>query len=135
MPASRSPIVVVAPDSFKGSLDAPAICAAIARGVHRVWPDAEVRACPMADGGEGTLDAVLSCGGQRQTMRVAGAGGAQRTAAYGIVAAPEGATAIIEAAEIVGITDPDGMATGVTARSTEGVGAMIRALLDTGVHL
>jgi glycerate kinase len=134
MPPSRPPIVVVAPDSFKGSLAAPAVCAAIARGVRRVWPDAKIRACPMADGGEGTLDAVLSCGGQRHTMRVAGAGGAQRNAAYGIVAAPEGATAIIEAAEIVGITDPDGMATGVTARSTEGVGAMIRALLDTDVR-
>jgi len=134
MPPLRPPIVVVAPDSFKGSLAAPAVCAAIARGLRRVWPDAEIRACPMADGGEGTLDAVLSRGGQRQTMSVAGAGGAQRSAAYGIVAAPEGATAIIEAAEIVGITDPGGMATEVTARSTEGIGAMIRALLDTGVR-
>ena len=62
MPPSRPPIVVVAPDSFKGSLAAPAVCAAIARGVRRVWPDAEIRACPMADGGEGTLDAVLSRG-------------------------------------------------------------------------
>ena len=134
MPPLRPPIVVVAPDSFKGSLAAPAVCAAIARGLRRVWPDAEIRACPMADGGEGTLDAVLSRGGQRQTMSVAGAGGAQRSAAYGIVAAPEGATAIIEAAEIVGITDPGGMATEVTARSTEGIGAMIRALVDTGVR-
>ena len=66
MPVSRPPIVVVAPDSFKGSLAAPAICAAVARGLRRVWPDAEVRACPMADGGEGTLDAVLSCGGERR---------------------------------------------------------------------
>ena len=134
MPPLRPPIVVVAPDSFKGSLAAPAVCAAIARGLRRVWPDAEIRACPMADGGEGTLDAVLSRGGQRQTMSVAGAGGAQRSAAYGIVAAPEGVTAIIEAAEIVGITDPGGMATEVTARSTEGIGAMIRALVDTGVR-
>ena len=87
----------------------------------------------MADGGEGTLDAVLSRGGRRHDI-VAGAGGAQRSAAYGIVAAPEGATAIIEAAEIVGITDPGGIATEVTARSTGGMGAMIRVLLDTGVR-
>src|SRR4029079_2370336 len=98
MPPPRPPIVVFAPDSFKGSLAAPAVCAAIARGLRRVWPDAEIRACPMADGGEGTLDAVLSRGGERHTMSVAGAGGAQRSAGYGIVAAPEGATAIIEAA-------------------------------------
>jgi len=44
MPPLRPPIVVVAPDSFKGSLAAPAVCAAIARGLRRVWPDAEIRA-------------------------------------------------------------------------------------------
>jgi glycerate kinase len=134
MPASRPPVIVVAPDSFKGSLDAPAICAAVARGLRRVWPDAEVRACPMADGGEGTLDAVLSRGGERRVRGVTGAGGAQRAVAYGIVAAPEGATAIIEVAEIVGITDPDGMAVAVSARSTGGVGELIVALLDAGVR-
>jgi len=134
MPASRPPVIVVAPDSFKGSLDAPAICAAVARGLRRVWPDAEVRACPMADGGEGTLAAVLSRGGERRVRGIAGAGGNQRCAAYGIVAAPEGATAIIEVAEIVGITDPDGLAVAVTARSTGGVGELIVALLDAGVR-
>jgi len=134
MPRAQPPIVVIAPDSFKGSLAAPAICAAIARGLARVWPDVEIRACPMADGGEGTLDAVLSRGGERKTREVTGAGGKTRTAAYGIVDAAEGATAIVEAAEIVGITDPDGMALDVTARSTAGVGEMIRALLDAGVR-
>lgn len=134
MPASRPPVVVVAPDSFKGSLDAPAVCAAVARGLRRVWPDVEVRACPMADGGEGTLAAVLSRGGERRGRSVSGAGGAQRAAAYGIVAAPEGTTAIIEVAEIVGITDPDGMAVAVSARSTGGVGELIVALLDAGVR-
>ena len=134
MPASRAPVVVVAPDSFKGSLDAPAICAAIARGLRRVWPDAEVRACPMADGGEGTLDAVLSRGGERRTRTVTGAGGQPRTASYGVVEATDGLTAIIEVAEIVGITDADGMAVAVTARSTGGVGELIAALLDAGVR-
>ena len=134
MPRAQPPIVVIAPDSFKGSLAAPAICAAIARGLVRVWPDVEIRACPMADGGEGTLDAVLTRGGERKTRQVTGAGGKTRTAAYGIVDAAEGATAIVEAAEIVGITDPDGMALDVTARSTAGVGEMIRALLDAGVR-
>ena len=134
MQSSRPPIVVVAPDSFKGSLAAPAICTAIARGLKRVWPDVEIRACPMADGGEGTLDAVLSRGGDRKTRGVTGAGGKERTAAYGIVDAAEGTTAIIEAAEVVGITDPAGMAVEVTGRSTTGVGELIRALLDEGVR-
>jgi len=134
MPSSRPPIVVIAPDSFKGSLAAPQICAAVARGLRRVWPDVEIRACPMADGGEGTLDAVLSRGGERKTRAVTGAGGKQRTAAYGLVDAREGTTAIIEAAEIVGITDAAGMAADVTARSTTGVGELIGALLESGVR-
>jgi glycerate kinase len=134
MDASHSPIVVIAPDSFKGSLSAPGVCAAIARGLGRVWPDVEVRSCPMADGGEGTLDAVLTRGGERKTREVTGAGGSKRSAAYGIVAAGEGTTAIVEAAEIVGITDADAMAVDATARSTTGMGEMIRALLDAGVR-
>ena len=134
MQASRPPLVVIAPDSFKGSLSAPDICAAIARGLSRVWAAVEIRACPMADGGEGTLDAVLSRGGRRKTREVAGASGRPRTAAYGIVDAPEGLTAIIEAAEIVGITDAEGMAVDVAERSTAGVGQMIRALLEEGVR-
>jgi glycerate kinase len=132
--AARVPAVVVAPDSFKGSLDAPAVCAAIAVGLGRVWPGVEVRARPMADGGEGTLDAVLTRGGERRTRTITGAAGKPHPAAFGIVAAPEGSTAIIEAAQIVGITDPDGMAAGVTERSTRGVGEMIVALLDAGIR-
>jgi len=134
MPAARPPIVVIAPDSFKGSLDAPSVCAAIASGLRRAWPDVQIRACPMADGGEGTLDAVLSRGGERRRRDVAGAGGSLRTARYGIVATPDGATAIIEAAEIVGITDVSGMSVSVTERTTRGIGELMRALLDAGVR-
>ena len=122
MPAARSPSVVLAPDSFKGSLDAPAVCAAIARGLARVWPGANVRACPMADGGEGTLDAILSRGGTRRTRGSCPApGGAPHTAAYGLLDAPEGRTAVIEVAQVVGITDAEGMAAPVGDRSTRGV--------------
>jgi glycerate kinase len=134
MPAARQPIVVIAPDSFKGSLDAQAVCEAIARGLRRVWPDAGIRACPMADGGEGTLGAVLSRGGERRQREVTGAGGKPRVAAYGIVNSREGVTAVIEAAEVVGITDLDGMSLPVTARATQGIGELIRVLLDADVR-
>jgi len=137
MPASGSPIVVVAPDSFKGSLSAPAVCAAIARGLARVWPEAEIRARPMADGGEGTLDAVLSAvgaSGQRRAQIVGGAGGAPVSAAWGLLDGPEGRTAVIEIAEVVGITDAEGMRAPVGARSTRGVGELMRALLDLGIR-
>ncbi len=63
------PVIVVAPDKFKGSLTAPAVAAAIEQGLRRVWPDAGIRACPMADGGDGTLDTILSRGGDPRTAR------------------------------------------------------------------
>lgn len=78
-----SPIVVIAPDSFKGSLSAEQVANAIAAGVARARPDALVRRCPMADGGEGTLDALLAHGGTRRTLRVPGASLAPRDAAVG----------------------------------------------------
>ncbi|MFC6313399.1 glycerate kinase, partial [Paraburkholderia dipogonis] len=69
MPNSpSSPVVVIAPDSFKGSLSAEQVAQAIAAGIKRASPAAEVRICPMADGGEGTLDAMLTRGGERRTL-------------------------------------------------------------------
>jgi glycerate kinase len=126
------PIVVIAPDSFKGSLSASTAAMAIAQGLARVWPDAELRLSPMADGGEGTLDAILSRGGQRRSARVSGAGGMPVDAAYGSIDA--GTTAVIEAAQVVGLTDPAGTAVDVERRSTKGVGELIRAAFDAGAR-
>jgi len=128
---ARPLIVVIAPDSFKGSIAAPDTASAIAEGLRRVWPGAELRLCPMADGGEGTLDAVLSRGGQRLTARVNGAAGKTVEAGYGIVG--EGKIAIIEAAQIVGLTDPDGTVIDVEQRSSRGIGELMAKLLDSGV--
>ncbi|WP_042298843.1 glycerate kinase [Paraburkholderia kururiensis] len=128
---SVAPVVVIAPDSFKGSLSAAEVAAAIAEGVRRARPDATVRLCPMADGGEGTLDALLSHGGVRRILSVRGAAGTAREAAVGLL---EDGSAIVETAEIVGITDADGMSVPVEARSTRGMGEAIRSLLDAGVR-
>lgn len=128
---SVAPVVVIAPDSFKGSLSAAEVAAAIAEGVRRARPDATVRLCPMADGGEGTLDALLSHGGVRRILSVHGAAGTAREAAVGLL---EDGSAIVETAEIVGITDADGMSVPVEARSTRGMGEAIRSLLDAGVR-
>jgi glycerate kinase len=130
-PFPSAPVVVIAPDSFKGSLSAQQVTDAIAAGLRRARPDAIVRGCPMADGGEGTLDAMLAHGGTRRTLAVPGASLAPREAAAGLVDAH---TAIIETAEVVGITDPVGMAVPVEARSTRGMGEAIRQLLDEGVR-
>ncbi|RKP52618.1 glycerate kinase [Trinickia fusca] len=128
---SAAPIVVIAPDSFKGSLSAAAVADAIALGIRRARPDAVVRLCPMADGGEGTLDAMLAQGGTRSMLRVHSAGTALREAATGLL--PDG-SAVIETAEIVGITDAQALETPVQARSTRGMGEAIGQLLDAGVR-
>lgn len=125
------PIVVVAPDSFKGSLSAQQVAQAIAEGVRRALPEATVRLCPMADGGEGTLDAMLARGGERRVLNVRGAAQAEREAAVGLL--PDG-SAVIETAEIVGITDPVAMRADVEARDTRGMGEAVRLLLDAGAR-
>ena len=129
--------IVIAPDSFKGSLAAHEVAAAIARGVRRAIPDASVRQCPMADGGEGTLDAVLAAVGPRavrRSLQVRGAAGHTIAADYGLLDAAGDVTAVIEAAQVVSITDPQGMAVPVEHRSTDGMGALMAALLDQGVR-
>jgi glycerate kinase len=128
---SSAPVVVIAPDSFKGSLSAEQVAQAIASGVARARPDVIVRICPMADGGEGTLDAMLTGGGERRVLSVRGAAGPVREAATGLTG---DGSAIVETAEIVGITDPVGMGVPVEARSSRGMGEAIRALLDLGVR-
>jgi len=128
---SSAPVVVIAPDSFKGSLSAEQVAQAIAAGITRARPDAVVRICPMADGGEGTLDAMLTGGGERRVLTVRGAAGPLREAATGLLG---DGSAIVETAEIVGITDPVGMGVPVQARSSHGMGEAIRTLLDAGVR-
>lgn len=134
---SPAPVVIVAPDSFKGSLDAPAVCAAIAEGLRRVWPEAEVVAKPIADGGEGTLDAVLASvgpSGQRMHERVHGAAGDPIDAPWGLLERDGATTAVIEIAAIVGITDAAGMRVPASRRSTRGVGELIARLIARGLR-
>jgi glycerate kinase len=128
----RMTTIVIAPDSFKGSIPADAAATAIATGMRRVWPDADLRLRPMADGGEGTLDAVLSRGGMRRTARVSGASGAPLDAGFGLI--DNGATAVIEIAQVVGLTDAAAAAIPVERRGTRGLGELMRLLLDAGVR-
>jgi glycerate kinase len=123
-------VIVIAPDSFKGSLGADEVARAIGVGVLRALPDAELRLRPMADGGEGTLDAILGAhAARRRVIAVHGASGAPVDAAVAILG--EG-TAIIEIAQVVGLTDVAATAVGVMTRDTRGVGELIAAVLDAG---
>src|ERR1700742_4079579 len=67
--------IVVAPDKFKGSLPATQVAAAIAAGLHAGRPGAEVVTIPVADGGEGTVDAAVAAGFERVPVTAAGPGG------------------------------------------------------------
>src|SRR5271165_5864725 len=131
MPSAPPLCVVIAPDSFKGSISAPQATAAIAAGLRRVWGDADLRLVPLADGGEGTLDAVLSAGGMRRMARVSGADQTPVEAAYGVIAAD---TAMIEIAQIVGLTREAVAARAVEQRDTRGVGELMARLLDEGIR-
>src|SRR4051794_1362960 len=100
--------IVIAPDSFKGSLSAADAASAIAAGLRRVWPDADCIAVPMADGGEGTLDACLAAGGERRRAEVSGAAGPVVNAEYGFLERDGRTVALIEVAQVGSITDPSG---------------------------
>lgn len=80
--------IVLAPDSFKESMTAAEAISAMRDGVHAAMPDAECVGVPMADGGEGTVDAVVDAlDGERVTVEVADALGRPVRATYGYVAA------------------------------------------------
>ncbi|MBQ4108532.1 MAG: glycerate kinase, partial [Clostridia bacterium] len=94
---------VVAIDSFKGSLETLESGAAVREAILAVYPEAEVRVCPLADGGEGTVAAVVAAkGGELCHHRVTGPLGEEVTAEYGVI--PEERLAVIEMAAAAGIT-------------------------------
>lgn len=127
-PVQRRPRrVLLAIDSFKGSVSSAQAEAAVAEGVRRVWSDAQVAALPLADGGEGTLDAIAACGGELSTCDVAGPLG-DRVSARMLVDG-EHESAVIEMAEAAGIGYSPCMESAALAASTYGVGElMLRAV-------
>ena len=131
--------IVIAPDSFKGSVSSAAACEAIAEGIRRVIPEAKIVSIPMADGGEGTVDALVqSTGGQFRTLEVTGPLGEPVDAAYGILGTPESKdksktmTAVIEMSAAAGLTLVPKDRRNPLHTTTHGVGQLIRDALDQG---
>ena len=125
--------IVIAPDSFKDSLSAQAVADAIASGLAEVWPDAELVKCPMADGGEGTVEAVLdACEGQWMSAQVSGPLGDSVSAQWGWLA--QSRTAIIEMAMASGLQLLTLKQRDACLTSTEGTGQLISAALDAGAQ-
>ena len=123
--------IVVAPDSFKGSLSALQAAEAIEQGMGKVFPDANIKKIPMADGGEGTAQSLVDAtGGQLLVERVADPLGNEIEAEYGILG--DRTTAVIEMAAASGLTlgpidrrDP-------FVTTTYGRGQLIKAALNRG---
>ena len=124
--------VIIAPDSFKESLSAPGVASAIARGWQSIYPEADIQLCPMADGGEGTVEAVLAAtGGECRELQVCGPLGDPVLAHWGWL--PD-AQAVIEMAAASGLhwvapTQRDARIT-----TTRGTGELILAALDAGAR-
>ncbi|MGW5239031.1 glycerate kinase [Monashia sp. NPDC004114] len=122
------PRVVVAPDKFKGSLGAAAVAGHLAAGVRAGCPDAEIVMIPVADGGDGTVDAAVAAGFRRETVRVTGPTGMPVEASW----ARRGGDAVVELASASGLAlVPQGLPAPLTATS-RGTGEVVRSALDAG---
>lgn len=120
--------LVVAPDKFKGSLTAPEVAERFASGARRADPSVEVIAIPVADGGEGTLDAALAAGFEARTVSVAGPTAVPIDAEFAV----RGDEAVIEMARASGLDLlPDDRKDALGATSL-GTGQLVRAALDAG---
>lgn len=124
--------VVIAPDSFKGSLSALAASQAMERGVRAVFPEAEVRQVPIADGGEGTVEALVTATrGRLEERTVRGPLGEPVRARWGVLG--DGETAVIEMAAASGLPLVPKGRRDPRVTSTAGTGELVRAALDAGL--
>lgn len=123
--------VVIAIDSFKGSLSSLEAGESAARGIKKAYPDATTMIRPLADGGEGTVDAVVTgCGGRLTKVRVTGPLGKPTICPYGII--DETHTAIIEMAGAAGITLVSAQERNPLNTTTYGVGEVILDAIKNG---
>src|ERR1700677_3322282 len=123
--------VVIAPDKFKGTLTAAQVAAHVEAGLERAWPGLRYVQVPVADGGDGTVDAAEAAGYRRVELEVRGPTGRATTAALAF----RGGTAIIESAQASGLSRlPGGAAEPLTA-SSYGVGELIGAAVGMGAEL
>jgi len=125
--------IVIAPDSFKESLTAVEAAQSIRTGLLRAFPQAAYDLVPMADGGEGTVDAMVHATGGRVVYHtVRGPLGRPVQAGYGILG--DGATAVIEMASASGLALVPPRRRKPMIATTYGTGRLIRSALDQGVR-
>ena len=123
--------IVIAPDSFKGSLTALQAAEAIEKGLRDIFPAAEIKKMPMADGGEGTVQSLVDAtGGRRLVERVVNPLGNEIEAEYGILG--DRTSAVIEMAAASGLTLVPSDRRNPLESTTYGTGQLIKAALDRG---
>lgn len=123
--------ITIAIDSFKGSLSSMDAGAAAAEGIRRIYPSANITVRPLADGGEGTVEALVAgMNGVMHSVTVTGPLGAPVCAHYGVI--PDSNTAIMEMSQAAGITQVPAAARNPLYTTTYGVGEMIRDAIEKG---
>jgi glycerate kinase len=122
--------IVIAPDKFKGSLPGAEVAAAIAAGVRAEWPEAELVTVPVADGGDGTVDAAVAAGLERVPVTVDGPTGEPVDTSY----ARRGEVAVIELAGACGLMRLPGGRRAPLAASSFGCGQVLAAALEAGAR-
>lgn len=128
----KNPVFLLAPDSFKESMTAKEVCAAMEAGIKKAIPDAVCIQVPMADGGEGTVQSLVDAtGGTIYQQTVTGPLGHPVTACYGILG--DGETAVIEMASASGIHLVTKETKNPLVTTTYGTGELIKACLDKKV--
>jgi glycerate kinase len=124
---------VIAPNAFKGSLSALEAAEAIAEGVHAALAEADVVLVPIADGGDGTVDALVAAtSGERRTLRVRGPLGDPVDADYGLIEG--GSTAVIEMAKAAGLALLPPHKRDPRITTTFGVGELLQRAYDDGAR-
>jgi len=125
--------VLAAPDKFRGTLTAAQAASAIAAGWRRERPSDEVDEVPMADGGEGTLDALVAAlGGELRSVGVSGPLGDPVDASFGMIVTPSGPTAVIELARASGLALVGEARRNPLRASSRGTGELVVAAAREG---
>lgn len=125
-----APRVLIAADKFKGSLTAPQVAEHLAVGLRAAAPGVRVVAVPVADGGDGTVDAAVTAGFERRTVRVTGPLGDPVDASYAL----RGPSAVVEMAQASGMRHLPADTFAPLTATTHGTGELLRAALDAGAR-
>jgi glycerate kinase len=125
--------VLIAPDSFKGSLTSVQVATALADGWRQARPDDEILLCPLADGGEGTLQAIAAAGGW-QWRRAAVTDPIGRPIEARWLQSDDGGRAVLEMAEASGLSRLAPAERDPIGATTAGTGLLLRAAIEAGVR-